>query len=129
MAQEAAAAALVKDLDFEIPQHVSDIHDDPVGNLILDQAVVHGDDAVAPRLVDAGDDMLLRVQTEGGADLVAVMRGVFHADDRLHMAELPQQGNFAPLLAPELLIIGQGLKLAAAAFFIQRARRNCLFHS
>ena len=130
MAQKAAAAALVEDLDLEVPQHAADIHDDAVGGLILNEAVVHRHDTVAARLVDAGDNVLFLVQPEGRTDLVAVVSGVVHAKDGLYMSKFSQKGNLPALLAPELLGVGEGLQLAAAALFVQRAgRRIDLFHA
>ena len=127
--QPAPAAALVKDLDLEIPQHVPDIHDDPVGGAVLEKAVVHRHHLVAVRLIDAGDDVFLLIQGEGGGDLVAVVGGVCHADNVLHAAERTQQGDDPALLAPELFGIGQALELAPAAGFIVFARgRKGLFH-
>ena len=129
VAQKAAAAALVEDQDLEIAQHVPDIHDDAVGGLILDEAVVHRHDTVAARLVDAGDDVFFLIQGKGRADLVAVVGGINHADNGLHVPELAQQGDLPPLFAPQLFGIREMLQLAAAALFIQRAEgRVTLFH-
>ena len=129
MAQKAAARALVKHLDLEVPEHTADIGDDAVRDLILDEAVVHRDYPVGARLIHAGDDAIFLIQGKGRADLVAVMGGVCHAEDRLHMPEGAEEGDLPRLLAPELFRIGQVLELAAAAFFIQRTGRAvALFH-
>ena len=115
MPQPAAAAALVKDLDFKLRQELSDADDDFVGYCILDHTFVHRHDGMAARLVDAGDHPPVPVQTKGGVDLVAVMQGIVHAQDLLYMAELAQQGDELLLFMQKLFGIAHVLELAAAA--------------
>ena len=117
------AAALVKDLDLEVLQHVPDVPQHRVGGGVLDQAVLHRNDGVALRLIDPADRAAFPVQPEGPGDLVAVAGGLVHAQDGLHVAEPAQQADTAAHLAPQLLLIGQALQLAAAAFFEIRAGR------
>ena len=130
MPQPAGAAALVEDLDLEIRQHAADVHDDRVRRLILDEAAVHRDHGVAARLINAGDDLALRVQREGGRDLVAVMGRILHAEDRQHRAEAAQQRLRAPLFPGQLLRIGQMLELASAALLrVGTGSSARLFHN
>ena len=128
MAKPAAAAALVKDLYFERAEHIADIDDYPVGDGVLDEAIVHGDDLMAPRLVNAGDDIAPPVKPEGRADLCPVAQRLLHADDVLNVAELAQKGDELPLLMAELLLIAHVPQLAAAAFSEIFTRFFLLFH-
>ena len=126
MAQPAGPAALVEDLDLERAEHGPNVPDDRVGGLILDEAAVHRDDGVAPRLIHAGDDLPPRIERKGGMHLVAVVIRFLHPQDRLDGREGAEQLLRPALLAPELLRIGHGLELAAAAFSIVRAGRRSL---
>ena len=119
--QPAGSAALVEDLDLVGREHGADGPDHSVRRGVLDHAVLRRDNGVAAGLIDAADHFPVIVQGEGGVDLVAVARGLVHAPDGLHVAELPQQGDAEARLFPQLLGIGQGLQLAAAALFVVRA--------
>ena len=124
MAQPSGAGSLVESLNFEAAQHIADIDDDAVGDLILYHAFIHRYYAVASGLVYTGYDMALPVEAEGGAHLVAIVRRVVHADDIVHMAELAQKAHELPLLMQQLLGIWEILKLTSAAFAEIRARSH-----
>ena len=125
--QPAGAAALVIDPDPEIRQHPADRDEDRVRRPVLDQAVVHGDDRVAPRLIDPGDDLAVPVEREGGGHLVAVVGRLLHPEDRQHRAEAVQQLLRPPLLLGKLPLIWQVLQLAAPAFFRVGTGKRAVF--
>ena len=56
MAQEAAAAVLIVDLDFKGGEQSPDIPDNGVRRLVLDETVIHRHNFVGALLVDAGDN-------------------------------------------------------------------------
>ena len=119
--QRAAAGVLIVGADLEALEQLADRDDDPVGDLILDQAVADRDDAVRGRLIHARDDLSLPVDTEGGLHLVAVVIGVVHAEDLLNMTEAAEQPDGRRLFEVQLLRVGEVLQLAAAALFCKRA--------
>ena len=119
--QKAAAGHLVIRCHFEVREQLADVHDDLIRGFVLGHAAVHGDDVVRAALVDAGDDAARARRAERGLHLVAVVVRVFHADDRLHMRELPEQFYAEAVFPFELFRVGQILKLAAAALFAVRA--------
>ena len=127
MPQPAGPAALVKDLDPEGAEHGADRLHDAVGRLILDQTALHRDDGVAARLIDPADDLPPRIERESGVDLVAVVKGLVHPQDRGHRPKAAEQLLDAALLAPELRGVGEPLQLTAAALPIVRAGSGIRF--
>ena len=103
MPEPAAAAAFVKDRNFEGRQHIADAENDGIRQFILNQAALHRDDGVAAGLIDAADRLAPGVQPEGGVDLIAVVQGLVHADDLFHRAEPAQQADGLTLLMEKLL--------------------------
>ena len=66
VAQEAVAAVLVVDHDFEALQQTADIADDGIGTLILEQTLIDRDHFVCALFINAGYDrsVFLRAKAE-----------------------------------------------------------------
>ena len=120
MAQKARALVLVIGAQLEPRQQRTDRNDDLVRGLVLKHTVVHTDDVMARRLIDAGNDLSSARDAERRLHLVPVMQRPRHAEDLFHMAETLEMADALCLLEGELLVIGHVLQLAAAALFIKR---------
>lgn len=118
--QRAAAGFLVIGTDLEALEQAADRDNDLVCDRVLDHAVADRHDPVRGRLVHARDDLPLPIDAESGLHLVAVVVGIFHADDLLHVAEAAEQADGRRLFEMQLLVIRQVLQLAAAALFCER---------
>lgn len=121
MPEKTGVIVFIVYLDFEIRQQLSDIGDDAVGNPVFNHAAVYSDDSVAVGLVHTGNDLPARGSAKCSLNLVAVVRRVFHADNRLDFCKFVQQNALVFLLPGQLLLIGHVLQLAAAALFCIRA--------
>lgn len=80
MAQEAVAAVLVVDHDFEALQQTADIADDGIGTLILEQALIDRNHFVCALFINAGYDRSVFFACKGGIDFIPVMIRIFHAN-------------------------------------------------
>lgn len=121
MPQKAAAGHLVVRRHFEVGEQAADVDDDFIRGPVLGHAAVHGDDVVRAALVNARDDAARARGAERGLHLVAVVVRVFHAEDRLHMREAPEQLHAEAVFPFELFRVSQVLQLAAAALSAVRA--------
>ena len=121
MPQPSGSIPLVIDLDFELREHLPDIHDNSVRSLIFDHTAVDRNHPVAAGLVHTGDDLSPSVKCKSRCHLVAVVEWILHADDLLHMTEPPQEFDLPELFMMQLLDIAHTLQLAASALLILRA--------
>ena len=117
MAQKAVVGVLVVGLDLEGLQHVPDGMDDGLALFVLDLALLHRHDAVGVGLVDAGDHISLPVPAQDRVDFVSIVIGVFHANDGADLPILGKKLSHLLFLLLQLLLIGDALITAAAAFF------------
>ena len=116
MAQETAVGVLVVDAQLVTGDHPHDGLDDAVCALVLDEAALHGHDPVRPPLIHAGDGALgLEVRADDGMHLAAVVPGVIHTEDGLHLADAGEQLFHRGLLHLQLLAVGDVHAAAAAA--------------
>lgn len=121
MPQKAAAGHLVVRRHFEVGEQAADVDDDFIRGPVLGHAAVHGDDVVRAALVNARNDAARARGAERGLHLVAVVVRVFHAEDRLHMREAPEQLHAEAVFPFELFRVSQVLQLASAALSAVRA--------
>ena len=128
VAQKALVRVLVVGRQLEGRQQLSHADNDAVGSFVLDHAAVDARHVVGARLIDARDDLSAAVGVECRLHLVAVVKGRFHADDRLHAAEALEKPFGLSLLETQLFGVG-GVQLTAAAFFVNgTAVRFCVIH-
>ena len=115
-----AAASLVIRLYSEALQHIADRDDYLICFSVLGEARIDADYAVRAGLIDAGNYLSVSSRGKRRLHLVAVMIRLVHADYRLDTSEFAEQPFGLSLLEAELLRVAQILKLASAAFFIER---------
>ncbi|UUZ81523.1 hypothetical protein LJK88_44005 [Paenibacillus sp. P26] len=84
VAEQACVRFLAVRADAELPRHALDGGYDGVVVLLLDEALVHVDDAVAPLGIEAGDEAAFQIDANGHLRLVAVAPRPAHAERRQH---------------------------------------------
>ena len=85
--QKALTGILVVRCDAEGFHQFADGADDLVRLFVFDEAVLHGHYIMRACAVHAGDDVAPPVACQHSVRFVAVMEGIFHADDGLYPAE------------------------------------------
>ena len=134
MAHQALAGGLIVSADLVL-LHMG--QDELQNRLVLfraQQTVRIGNDGVGPPRIKPGDGLAVLAGSHRVLGLVAVVPQFVHSNDGLHL--LPHQcfreasdaNQIAPdlmLLEFQLLLIGQGLKLTAAALSVVKALRFC----
>lgn len=72
--------------------------------------------------VSSKDRFPFHIQPEGCIHLAAVVGGIFHPDDGMHLFHQPgQKLSKTAVLSYQLLLIGNSLEVAASAVFCCRA--------
>ena len=107
MAQEAVAAVLVVDHDFEALQQTADIADDGIGTLILEQALIDRDHFVCALFINTGYDRSVFFACKGGIDFIPVMIRIFHANHAFDRDDALQSLLQELLFFRELLFVGE----------------------
>ena len=96
---------VVKGAQFKAFQQFADGDDDLVRLGILDETAIHRDNLMGGGLVNAGDNLPVAL-AKGGLHLIAIVVGVIHTDDLVHVAVFAQQFNHLDLLMAELALVG-----------------------
>ena len=129
VAQQAVAGIFIVGADLEGFQHTADGADDLVCFLVFDHAGFHRNDVVGFLFVNAGDGFALAV-AEYGMYLVAIVEGIVHAFDAMHLAVISKKLLHLVLLHLELFCVWHVQVLASAAAVCNRAQTillRCLF--
>ena len=113
--QKAGAGVLIVGEQPKVRQQPADGDDNGGSDLVLIQAVVNIDNAVAALLVGAGDDTPGAIQAKGGLHLIAVVAGTVGAQNGQDPAEPGKMPLCEFLLIGQLLLVGHVKQLAAAA--------------
>ena len=95
--------------------------DDAAGALILNQAPLHRDNPVGARRIDARKRQSPLVHPKGRMHLVAIVKGIRHAQYGFHRTVGRKQLFHQRLFMRQLLAVGHAGQLAAAAAGSHRA--------